>query len=77
MVALDPSAKRSSLCWIPLTCELADRAAALRAEHRFSTADAIHVATALDAGATAFVTNDRDLPPVPGIEYLQLADFAA
>jgi predicted nucleic acid-binding protein len=58
--------------WIPLSLEIADRAARLRAEYRIKTPDAIHVATALEAGATLFVTNDRDLPAVTGIDYLML-----
>jgi predicted nucleic acid-binding protein len=58
--------------WVPLSYRIADRAAQLRGEHRLEAPDAIHLATALESGATVFVTNDRDLPPLPGLEYYLL-----
>jgi predicted nucleic acid-binding protein len=60
--------------WVPLSYAIADRAAQLRAEHGVTAPDAIHLATALECGATLFVTNDRDLPPVPGLGYYLLGD---
>jgi predicted nucleic acid-binding protein len=39
-------------------CELATR---LRAEHRLKTADALHLAAAVHAGCSLFLTNDRRL----------------
>jgi predicted nucleic acid-binding protein len=40
---------------------IAERAAAIRAVHKFRTPDAIHLATAELAGADVFVTNDEKL----------------
>jgi len=61
-----------NLLWVSLTCRIADRAAQLRGEYRIGAVDSVHLATALEGGATLFVTNDRGLPPVPGIDLLVL-----
>jgi predicted nucleic acid-binding protein len=53
----------------------ARRAAALRAWYRLTAIDALQVAAALIAGATAFLTNDRRLQRVAEIEVLLLDDF--
>jgi predicted nucleic acid-binding protein len=45
-------------------------AARLRAEHRMRTPDALQAATALDAAATGFVTNDAVFRRVPAFETL-------
>jgi predicted nucleic acid-binding protein len=50
-------------------------AAQLRAGLRMKTPDALQLAAALSAHCTAFLTNDRDLPPVPGLRILQLRDY--
>ena len=55
--------------WVPLTYQLADRAAQVRAQHDIATPNAIHLATAIDAGATLFVTNDQSMPDLPNLEY--------
>jgi len=44
-----------------VTRDIAHQAARLRAQYCLRPADALHVATALTHGATAFVTNDRQL----------------
>ncbi|MBB4003536.1 type II toxin-antitoxin system VapC family toxin [Aurantimonas endophytica] len=49
-------------------------AAALRAAHRMALPDAIHVASARLAEASAFVTDDRRLP-VPAVEKLGWSDM--
>jgi len=48
--------------------------AALRAATGMRAPDAIQVATALQAGCTAFVTNDRRLPQLPGLRVLQIGE---
>jgi predicted nucleic acid-binding protein len=50
-------------------------AAHLRATLSVKTPDAIQLAAALGASCTSFVTNDRDLPLVPGLRILQLRDY--
>jgi predicted nucleic acid-binding protein len=52
-------------------------AAHLRAVLSVKTPDALQLAAALGARCTSFVTNDRDLPPVPGLRILQLRDYVA
>lgn len=43
----------------PLTANIADRAAEMRAKYGFKTPDAIQLATALEEGTTLFLTRDR------------------
>ena len=47
-------------------------AAQLRAATGVKTPDALHLVAAMSAGCTTFLTNDRRLPPVPGLRILQL-----
>lgn len=47
-------------------------AARLRAVHNLCTPDAIQVATVLQAGAIAFLTNDARLTVVPDIRVIVL-----
>lgn len=51
-------------------------AAEIRASTSVRTADAVHLATALLAGCTTFLTNDRRLPALGGLQALQLETFA-
>lgn len=51
-------------------------AAQLRAVTRMRTPDALQLAAALSQRCTAFVTNDRAYPEVPGMRVVQLQDFA-
>lgn len=51
-------------------------AAQLRALHpSVRTPDALQLAAALSAGCPVFVTNDRDLPSVPGLAILKLRSY--
>jgi predicted nucleic acid-binding protein len=51
-------------------------AAQLRALHpSLRTPDALQLAAALSAGCRSFVTNDRRLPPVPGLGVLLLRSY--
>jgi predicted nucleic acid-binding protein len=52
-------------------------AAQLRAVHSsVRTPDAIQISAALSGGCSALLTNDRDLPAIPGLPILQLEEFA-
>jgi predicted nucleic acid-binding protein len=57
---------------LPLTEEIADRTALLRAHYHLRTPDAIQLATAFIAKCYAFLTNDVSLSPVEGIQVLVL-----
>jgi predicted nucleic acid-binding protein len=57
---------------IPVTEEIAERAAWLRAQYQMKTPDAIQLATALISGSQFFLTNDEDLPRVDEIQVLIL-----
>lgn len=61
--------------WVPLTMNLADRAAELRARYRLSTPDAIQLATAIGHKATRFYGNDRGLRRVKEIECIIVDDL--
>jgi len=62
---------------VPLTADIAVDAGVLRGRTGWSLADAIHLATARQAGATVFVTNDRRVRSIPKLEVVQLADLVA
>ncbi len=53
----------------------ARRAAELRAEYRLRPADALQVAACLEQGATAFLSNDRELRRIAELHVWMLADF--
>ena len=59
----------------PLTLEMADRAAQLRAKYRLKTPDAIHLACAIECQCEIMVGNDKDLRRIKEIRYLWLDDF--
>jgi predicted nucleic acid-binding protein len=67
----------SRLHVVPLTADIAIDAGILRGRHGLSLPDAIHLATARVAGASAFVTNDRRLRSMPKLDVIQLADLIA
>lgn len=64
--------RSASLKTVPLTVEIAEEAARLRAAHNMRTPDAIHLATARTAGASWFLTNDAGFPILPGTSVLVL-----
>ena len=66
-----------NLAFLPVTLEIAERAAEIRARHAVRTPDAIHIATALVSGAEIFLTNDRDFERMDEIDVLVLEDFVA
>ena len=57
---------------ISYTPETADSYARIRARHRVSPADAIHLASAANAGVDLFLTNDHRLQSlvIPGINFI-------
>jgi predicted nucleic acid-binding protein len=62
---------------VPIEVDLARRAVHLRARHDIHLPDALQIAAAMEAGATAFVTNDRRMAKVQGIRILLLGDYAS
>ena len=52
-----------------------DLAAKIRADRGLPLIDALHVATALNAGCTILVTNDQRMPSVPGLEVVRLKEL--
>lgn len=55
---------------VPMSPQIAALAAQLRARYKLRLPDAIQLATALDVGASAFVTHDRDFSLVQGMTIL-------
>jgi len=60
---------------LPVDVALARRTADLRARYGIFVPDAVQIAAALHAGATAFITNDRRLTKVQDIAVLVLDDY--
>ncbi len=58
---------RARVIVFDLTPAVLDRATELRARHGFRTPDAIHLASAIEAGADVFLTGDAGLAKCPGI----------
>jgi len=61
-----------NLTVVPVGAEVVEIASDLRATHNLRTPDALHVATAIHAGATAFFSGDREVKQVEGIEVRSL-----
>ena len=55
---------------VDVSAPIAALAAQLRAQYRLKLPDALQLATALDLGATALVTHDRDFSQVSGLDIL-------
>ena len=60
---------------LPLDIPTAELAASLRAKYDIRTPDAVHVATSLQNGASAFLTNDKQLSRITGIEIILLDHY--
>jgi predicted nucleic acid-binding protein len=60
---------------IELTRDHFRHAARMRAATNLGTADALQLSAARAAGCATFVTNDRRLPPVPGLRVVQLSSY--
>lgn len=63
--------------WLSPSHGVAERAARARARYALRTPDAIQLATAITAGATGFITNDKDFRRVTDIDVLILDDLVA
>jgi predicted nucleic acid-binding protein len=61
-----------NLTVLPIGPEITEIAAGLRANHNLRTPDALHLATAIQAGAKAFVSEDRRIGGVEGMEVVRL-----
>jgi predicted nucleic acid-binding protein len=57
---------------VAVSLQIGERATGLRAQYNLRTPDAIHVATALEMGCEAFLTNDNGLKRVGEIRVLIL-----
>lgn len=55
---------------VDVSAPIAALAAQLRAQYRLKLPDALQLATALDMGAVALVTHDRDFSQVSGLDIL-------
>jgi predicted nucleic acid-binding protein len=64
-----------NLSVLDVTRSIVRRAAGLRARHRLRAMDSVQVATALQAGAVAFLTNDRGLRRVDEVTILVIDDY--
>ncbi len=61
---------------VDVSNDIATEAARLRSLHRLRTPDAIQLATAVDQGADAFLTNDVALSRASGVEILPVDQLA-
>jgi len=61
--------------WIAPDLAIADNAARLRARHKLRTPDAIQVATAIQGGAGAMITNDPGMCRVEAMEFCLFDDY--
>lgn len=62
---------------LPISLQVLETAATLRAQHGLKTPDAIHAATALGHNSAAFVTNDAGFRKVTGLPVTVLSEVAA
>jgi predicted nucleic acid-binding protein len=62
---------------IDITQDLVRSAAHLRAATGVKTPDALQLAACFAAGCRTFVTNDRRLPEIPGVNVIQLSKYVA
>jgi predicted nucleic acid-binding protein len=60
---------------VPVSAEIAELAATIRADHHSRTPGALQLATAVYSGAAAFVTNDRGIPRLSNLELVLLSDL--
>jgi predicted nucleic acid-binding protein len=61
--------------FVPIDRTIADKAGELRARHNLTLTDAFQIATALNAGCDAFLTNDISLKRITDLEILVLEEL--
>ena len=66
-----------NLSLLPVDHTIARLAADLRTEYGLRTPDALHIATAMQSGAQAFITNDRSMRKVSHLEIVMLDDYVS
>ena len=62
---------------VPLSADIGVDVGIIRGRHRVRLPDAVHLATARHAGASAIVTNDLRMPVLPHLSVVRLADLIA
>jgi predicted nucleic acid-binding protein len=65
----------STLSMVAIDEKLAEAAALMRARHAIRLPDALQIAAAIQGEATLFITNDKRLKKVAGVEVLVLSDY--
>ncbi len=66
---------QENLITLPVSSAIAEVAAQLRGAQNLRTPDAIQIATAIQGGATFFLTNDAHLSSVPELKVLVLDEL--
>lgn len=64
-----------NLSLLPVGREVVEIASDLRARHDLRTPDALHLATAIHAGAESFVSEDRRLKGLPGVRVVGMEEL--
>lgn len=65
------------LTTVEVSVAIAEKAAQLRSQYSLRTPDAVQIATALQSGATALLTNDIRWPVLPNLQMLVLDKLIA
>lgn len=60
---------------VEISHEQLHAAAQLCAATGVKTPDALQIVAAISTGCTSFVTNDRRLPPIPGLRVVELSSY--
>ena len=59
---------------VPVAMDIVKRAAWIGATHRIKLVDALHVASAIETGCDAFITNDKAIRSTPDLAIVQLSE---
>ena len=65
----------STLSMVAIDEKLAEAAALIRTRHAIRLPDALQIAAAIEGEATLFITNDKRLRKIDGVEVLVLSDY--